>query len=252
MLGSDVWLGGAETAARECAEALSLPVITNGQARGVLPRGHALLVTRARSLALAEADLVIVVGVPLDFRLNYGSFGPKDAPAKVVHVADSPAGIAAHCPLAASAAGDLTAFFTAVSDAWGTQLAGDPDWLARLQETARASAEADAPLLASEADPIHPMRVYGELLKVLDDDAVVIGDGGDFVSFAGRLVEPAAARPLARPGPLRLPGHRPRLRDRRPPGPPVRPGRPHARRRRGRPVADGRGHPRPPQPARSS
>ena len=201
VLGSDVWLGGAETAARECAEALSLPVITNGQARGVLPRGHSLLVTRARSIALAEADLVIVVGVPLDFRLKYGSFGPKDAPASVVHVADSPAGIAAHCPLAASAAGDLTAFFTAVADAWGTQLAGDPDWLPRLQETARASAEADAPLLASEADPIHPMRVYGELLKVLADDAVVIGDGGDFVSFAGRLVEPAQPGRWLDPGP---------------------------------------------------
>jgi acetolactate synthase I/II/III large subunit len=201
VLGSDVWLGGAETAARGCAEALSLPVITNGQARGVLPRGHSLLVTRARSAALAEADLVIVVGVPLDFRLKYGSFGPKDAPAGVVHVADSAAGIAAHCPLAASAAGDLTAFFAAVTDAWGTQLAGDPEWLPRLQETARASAEADAPLMASEADPIHPMRVYGELLKVLADDAVVIGDGGDFVSFAGRLVEPAQPGRWLDPGP---------------------------------------------------
>ena len=201
VLGSDVWLGGAETAARECAEALSLPVITNGQARGVLPRGHSLLVTRARSAALAEADLVIVVGVPLDFRLRYGSFGPRDAPADVVHVADSAAGIAAHRPLAASAAGDLTAFFAAVTDAWGTQLAGDPDWLPRLQETARASAEADAELMASEADPIHPMRVYGELLKVLADDAVVIGDGGDFVSFAGRLVEPAQPGRWLDPGP---------------------------------------------------
>jgi acetolactate synthase I/II/III large subunit len=201
VLGSDVWLGGADTAARECAEALSLPVITNGQARGVLPRGHSLLVTRARSVALAEADLVIVVGVPLDFRLKYGSFGPKDAPAGVVHVADSPAGIATHCPLAASAAGDLTAFFTSVRDARGAQPAGDQDWLSRLQETARASAEADAPLLASEADPIHPMRVYGELLKVLADDAVVIGDGGDFVSFAGRLVEPAQPGRWLDPGP---------------------------------------------------
>jgi acetolactate synthase I/II/III large subunit len=201
VLGSDVWLGGADAAARQCAEALSLPVITNGQARGVLPRGHSLLVTRARTVALAEADLVIVVGVPLDFRLRYGSFGPKDAPASVVHVADSIAGVATHCPLAASAAGDLTAFFSAVTDAWGTQLAGDPDWLPRLQETARASAEADAPLLASDADPIHPMRVYGELLKVLDDDAVVIGDGGDFVSFAGRLVEPTKPGRWLDPGP---------------------------------------------------
>jgi len=201
VLGSDVWLDGAETAARVSAETLRLPVIANGQARGVLPRGHALLATRARSLAFAEADLVIVVGVPLDFRLRYGSFGPKDTVAKVVHVADSAAGIATHCPLAASAAGDLTAFFTALADACGQQPAGDPEWLPRLRQAAAASAAADAQLLASDATPVHPMRVYGELLRVLDDDAVVIGDGGDFVSFAGRLVEPKLPGRWLDPGP---------------------------------------------------
>ena len=115
VLGSDVWLGGAEDAARQAAQELRLPVIANGQARGVLPRGHELLVTRARSVALRQADLVIVAGTPLDFRLGYGSFGPKDAPARVVHVADAPGGIATHVPLAASAAGDLSAFFTALA-----------------------------------------------------------------------------------------------------------------------------------------
>src|SRR6476646_9601785 len=119
VLGSDVWLGAAETAARAAAEELSLPVITNGQARGVLPAGHDLLVTRARSVAFREADLVVVVGTPLDFRLGYGEFGGKDGapPAQVVHVADAPGQIATHCPLAASAAGDLAAFFTALADA---------------------------------------------------------------------------------------------------------------------------------------
>ena len=116
-----MWLGGAEAAALAAAEALRLPTVTNGQGRGVLPRGHSLLVTRARSVALAEADLVIVVGVPLDFRLRYGSFGPPDRPARVVHVADSPGGIATHCPLAASASGDLAAFFTALSSRAGTR-----------------------------------------------------------------------------------------------------------------------------------
>src|SRR5690242_16590706 len=66
VLGSDVWLGGAEDAARQAAQELRLPVIANGQARGVLPRGHELLVTRARSVALRQADLVIVAGTPLD------------------------------------------------------------------------------------------------------------------------------------------------------------------------------------------
>ena len=210
VLGSDVWLGRAEDAARQAAQELRLPVIANGQARGVLPRGHELLVTRARSVALRRADLVIVAGTPLDFRLGYGSFGPKDAPARVVHVADAPGGIATHVPLAASAAGDLSAFFTALA-ASGTGAGSgagsgagqaDPEWVPGLAEATRAALAADGPLLASEADPVHPARIYGELLKVLDDDAVVIGDGGDFVSFAGKYIEPLRPGGWLDPGPF--------------------------------------------------
>ena len=200
VLGSDVWLGRAEDAARAAAEALRLPVIANGQARGVLPRGHELLVTRARSAALRQADLVIVAGTPLDFRLGYGSFGPADAPAQVVHVADSPAGIATHVPLAGSAAGNLAAFFTALAASGAS--GADPDWALGLAEAVRAALAADGPLLASPADPVHPARIYGELLQVLDDDAVVIGDGGDFVSFAGKYVEPARPGGWLDPGPF--------------------------------------------------
>jgi acetolactate synthase-1/2/3 large subunit len=220
VLGSDVWLGGAEDAARLAAEELALPVIANGQARGVLPGGHALLVTRARSVALREADLVIVAGAPLDFRLGYGSFGPKDSPAQVVHVADAPGGIATHCPLAASFAGDLAAFFAALAaevtgapaaagggltgaaSGAGTPTAADPEWAARLAEAVRAARAADTGILGSDAEPVHPARIYGELLKVLDDDAVVIGDGGDFVSFAGKYIEPARPGGWLDPGPF--------------------------------------------------
>ena len=202
VLGSDVWLGAAEDAARRAAEELRLPVVANGQARGVLPRGHDLLVTRARAAALSGADLVIVAGAPLDFRLGYGSFGPKDAPAQVVHVADAPGGVAGHVPLAASAAGDLGAFFDGL-------LAGDPGggpgdrgWAPRLAEAVRAAHALDAAALASDAEPVHPARVYGELLRVLEETAVVIGDGGDFVSFAGKYIEPARPGDWLDPGPF--------------------------------------------------
>ena len=201
VLGSDVWLGRAEAAARACAEELRLPVITNGQARGIIPGGHELLVSRARGLALAEADLVIVAGTPLDFRLKYGAFGPKDAPAQVVHVADAPEGLATHCTVAVGVAGGLESFFTGLA-AFSSPGRRDQDWLSRLQEAVRASAAADAPLLAAEADPIHPVRIYGELLRQLADDAVVIGDGGDFVSFAGRHVEPGKPGNWLDPGPF--------------------------------------------------
>jgi len=55
--------------------------------------------------------------------------------------------------------------------------------------------------LGSAADPIHPARTYGELSPRLEDDAVVIGDGGDFVSFAGKYVEPKRPGGWLDPGP---------------------------------------------------
>jgi thiamine pyrophosphate-dependent acetolactate synthase large subunit-like protein len=202
VLGSDVWLSGAEDAARQAAEALQLPVITNGQARGVLPAGHELLVTRARSLAFGEADLVIVVGTPLDFRLGYGEFGAKNGGprARVVHAVDAPDQVASHCPLAGSVVGDLTMAFTTLAGAAVPRKPGDP-WLERLQDAVSAAVAADGALLASDASPVHPMRIYGELTRILDDDAVVIGDGGDFVSYAGKYVEPKRPGGWLDPGP---------------------------------------------------
>ncbi|WP_084959327.1 acetolactate synthase [Thermoactinospora rubra] len=206
VLGSDVWMDRAEEAARDFAEAWRLPVIPNGQGRGVLPAGHELLVTRARGIAFGQADLVIVVGTPLDFRLAYGWFGGKEgAPlARVVHIADAPSQLATHMQPAASASGDLSLVFWSLGAACGdagvkpTRYA---DWVTRLSEAAAAAIAQDAELLAAESDPIHPMRIYGELAKVLADDAVVIGDGGDFVSYAGKYVEPKRPGNWLDPGP---------------------------------------------------
>jgi len=79
-----------------------------------------------------------------------------------------------------------------------------PDWSAwveELQAGVRAAVERDSALLSAEADPIHPARIYGELVPRLADDAVVIGDGGDFVSFAGKFVEPQRPGGWLDPGP---------------------------------------------------
>jgi acetolactate synthase-1/2/3 large subunit len=207
ILGSDIWLDGAENAARAAAEELQLPVIANGQGRGILPSGHPLLVTRARSVALGEADLVLVAGTPLDFRLGYGRFGGKNGtpPARVVHLADAPEHVATHCELAGSAAGELAAIFSGLADAAGTGTAEGAawtqDWLPRLQAISKQATADDAALLASNANPVHPLRIYGELAPLLADDAVIIGDGGDFVSYAGKYVEPQQPGGWLDPGP---------------------------------------------------
>ncbi len=206
VLGSDVWLDSADEAARSAAEELQLPVVANGQGRGVLPAGHELLVTRARSLAFGQADLVIVAGTPLDFRLGYGEYGGAGGapPADVVHVADTPGQIATHRALAGSAAGDLRAFFIALitqAQQAGLTRRWTQDWLPSLTQACRSAASADADLLASDAVPIHPMRIYGELAPLLEPDAVVIGDGGDFVSYAGKYIEPRQPGGWLDPGP---------------------------------------------------
>ncbi|PSL06658.1 acetolactate synthase-1/2/3 large subunit [Haloactinopolyspora alba] len=205
VLGSDVWLDGAEQAARRFADETGIPVITNGMGRGLLPSGHRLLVNRARSTAFGRADVVLVVGTPLDFRLGFGTFGGGDgaAPARVVHLADSPAQLTTHVELAAHATGDLSAVLDGVLDSYteATRHVDHGDWTRRLHDQVSAALERDRALLTADADPIHPARVYGELNALLDDDAVIIGDGGDFVSWAGKFIEPGRPGCWLDPGP---------------------------------------------------
>ncbi|MEZ5185547.1 MAG: acetolactate synthase [Candidatus Nanopelagicales bacterium] len=203
ILGSDVWNDFAEEAAVRMAQTLELPVIPNGMGRGVVPGGSPLLVTRARSQALKNADVVVVVGTPLDFRLGYGKFGPADAPAEVIHVVDHPAQISWHASPTAAAAGDLSQTLDAITDAWEvhSQHVARSHWLQGLQDAAAAAEARDAEVLNSTVDPIHPARIYGELNRRLADDTVVIGDGGDFVSFAGKFIEPKRPGHWLDPGP---------------------------------------------------
>ena len=201
VLGSDVWLDRAEESAARFAAESGIPVVANGMGRGILPRGHPLLVTRARSTAFQRADLVIAAGTPLDFRLGYGAF---PGGADVVHLADSPG--RARRPRRTSRNscrrpdGGVRRPARRVhrpaspepSDGLGRRLAGP----------CGAAAVTDAAVLGADSDPIHPARIYGELMPLLADDAVVIGDGGDFVSWAGKFVEPGRPGCWLDPGPF--------------------------------------------------
>ena len=184
IAGSDVWWEGAWDALRAAVEALRVPTFVNGLGRGCLPADHELSFSRTRGLLKSEADVVMVIGTPLDFRLSFGSFGS----AQVVHVVDHPDRRAGHVQAAASPAGDLTAVLTGFADFAGDRADHEP-WIARLRDAETAASTADGPLLAADTDPIKPTRIYGELRRRLDRDAVVVCDGGDFVSYAGKYIE---------------------------------------------------------------
>lgn len=195
IAGSDVYWNGAWDAMTALVEKGRIPTFTNGMGRGTLPADHELAFSRARATALKGADLVIVAGTPLDFRLGFGKFGD----AQVVHIMDTAEAIARHVPLAASASGDIGAIFTAMAT---TLVPADTSsWVERLNDDERAKRASDEVDLTADSDPILPGRIYGELKKRLERDAVVICDGGDFVSYAGRFIDVYTPGAWMDPGP---------------------------------------------------
>jgi acetolactate synthase I/II/III large subunit len=179
------WARGEHALVRLCEE-LSVPVFLNGLARGCVPADHPMFFSRARGAGLKGADLALVVGVPMDFRLGFGgSFGDDT---QVVVLGSTPP----ERPHPREVAAELYGGVAATLDALCEGAAGGPErsgWAAELREVEnekRAGEQAD---LNDDRAPLHPLRVYHELSQVLDRDAIVIGDGGDFVSFAGRVIE---------------------------------------------------------------
>jgi acetolactate synthase I/II/III large subunit len=199
IAGANVWLDRAEDALLRLVESAGLPVFMNGQGRGCVPASHELAFARARSTAMREADVVVVAGTPLDFRLGFGqSFAGE---AKVVHLDSHPELIAQHVELAAAVGGDLRACLNGLADA----IERPPEtkaWVGRLAEVEADKKAAAEEELRTPQRPIHPMRIYGELLPLLQRDAVVVGDGGDFVSYAGREIKSEEPGCWLDPGPF--------------------------------------------------
>jgi acetolactate synthase-1/2/3 large subunit len=185
IVGSDVYWEAAWPALTRFVETMRVPCWFNGLGRGCLPADHELAFTRTRGLLKTDADLVVVIGTALDFRLGFGRFG--DAP--VVHICDAPESRAAHVATAASPAGDLTAILDGMTAWTGASRADHEPWIAHVRDAESAAAARERELLDAGGDAIKPTRVYGELGKRLERDAVVICDGGDFVSYAGKYVE---------------------------------------------------------------
>jgi acetolactate synthase-1/2/3 large subunit len=185
IAGSDVYWAGGWEALRAAVDNLRVPCFANGMGRGCLPPDHELSFSRTRGRLRTDTDVVVVAGTPLDFRLGYGSFGS----ARVVHLVDSADGVAAHVPSALPVVGDLAAILAGLAEWSGSREDHDP-WIKSLREAEDASRESDRTLLSAAADPIKPTRVFGELARRLEPDGVVICDGGDFASYAGKYIDP--------------------------------------------------------------
>jgi acetolactate synthase-1/2/3 large subunit len=188
MAGTDLYWGHGEDALRTLVERLRIPVFLNGLGRGCLPADHELYFSRARGDALRGADVALVVGVPLDFRLGFGKAFADETEIVVIDVAeptrDHPRSVSAELY------GALPATLAALQEGGGAGSRPERErWIESLRSTEQEKRATERPEMEDARAPLHPMRIYGELAQLLDRDAIVVCDGGDFVSYAGRVVD---------------------------------------------------------------
>jgi acetolactate synthase-1/2/3 large subunit len=193
MAGTGLYWGHGEDALLALAGELRIPVFLNGLARGCVPADHELFFSRARGAGLSGADVALVIGVPLDFRLGFGAaFGPETEIVVIDAVEperDHPRPVAGELYGALPATlGALGATGGASGGAGGGASAREA-WIASLRAIEDEKRAAEAEESGDPRAPLHPMRVYAELAPVLDRNAVIVCDGGDFVSYAGRMVD---------------------------------------------------------------
>src|SRR5215203_1139931 len=200
MAGSGLYWGRGEEELRALAEALGIPVFLNGLGRGCLPADHELAYSRARGAGLKGSDVALVVGVPMDFRLGFGgSFGEET---KIIRLDVAPNALVANRAPAVDLVGDVRASLAALREGAGGVAPRTGAWLEQLRAVEEEKRAAERAELEDGRSPLHPMRVYRELNEVLDRDAIVVGDGGDFVSYAGRLIETFEPGCWMDPGPF--------------------------------------------------
>jgi len=204
LLGTQVWSSRSHQEAIDLVRALNVPAFFNGAARGVLPPGDPHHFHRTRGDAFKEADLIIIVGTPFDFRMGYGK--RLRAEATVVQIdmdyktvgknRDVSLGIVGH-------PGAVLAGVLAATTAGGDNGAkGRADWMAQLRALEESKTEKLMPLFTTDKSPISPYRVAWELNEFLTEDTIYIGDGGDVVTISAQAVQPRTPGHWMDPGAL--------------------------------------------------
>lgn len=202
MAGSSVWWSQAAKELREFVESVGAPLFLNAMGRGSIPPDHPLLFSLARRFALSQADVVAVIGTPLDFRLGYGRPPTFSEEAKVIQVDFEATDIGKNRPIEVGISGDVRAVLGQITREIQGRPGQESEWVRELREGESSIRKEDEPALDSNAIPIHPLRLCREIRDFLDRDATVIGDGGDIVSFAARALNIYYPGHWLDPGPM--------------------------------------------------
>jgi acetolactate synthase I/II/III large subunit len=197
------WSEGGD-ALRRFVDATSIPCFTNGMGRGQLPMSHPQFFNRSRKQALSEADLVVLAGTPLDFRMRYGAAIPEGTTIVQLDLDETLIGQnrSADVGLAGNLGVNLDALLQALTAQGHAVDAGA--WSAQLRALEVAAEEQLAAQLTSDEVPIDPLRLCAAIAELVDSDPemIVIGDGGDIVAQASKVLRVPDRGTWMDPGPL--------------------------------------------------
>ncbi|GAB1824593.1 thiamine pyrophosphate-binding protein [Herbidospora sp. RD11066] len=204
LLGSQVWTTRGTDAAIDFVRGLNVPAYMNGSGRGTLPPGDPHHFQLSRRYAFNEADLIIIVGTPFDFRMGYGKrLSPT---ANVVQIDLDYRTVGKNRDIDLGIVGDpgliLAAAAQAVSGRVDTGAAKRKVWIEELRTVETQAFQKRLPRQLSESTPIDPYRLVHEINEFLTEDTIYIGDGGDIVTFSGQVVQPKSPGHWMDPGPL--------------------------------------------------
>ncbi len=204
LLGSQVFMARGHEAAIDLGRALNIPLYMNGASRGILPPGDPHYFNRTRRHAFNEADVLVIVGTPFDFRMGYGKRISEKA--TLVQIDQDYRTVGKNRDISLGLAGDPGAILKAVQDATTGRsdngASGRETWLAELRAAEGAAADKLMPLFLSDQDPIHPYRLAWEINEFLTDKTIYIGDGGDIVTISAQAVQPRGPGNWMDPGAL--------------------------------------------------
>jgi acetolactate synthase-1/2/3 large subunit len=205
LFGQQVWASGSAQEAIDFVRALDIPCYMNGASRGMLPPGDPHHFDRTRRLAFTEADVLLIVGTPFDFRMGYGRRISKDL--TLVQCDLDYRTVGKNRDIDLGLPGHPGAILTAVAQAASGGIDGGKrqlrqQWMEKLRAAEAAALEKLMPLFSSDRSPIHPYRLAWEINEFLGDDTIYIGDGGDVVTISAQAVRPRGPGQWMDPGAL--------------------------------------------------
>jgi len=195
------WRWSANRAAlSSLLEEVKLPTFVNGMARGALPPGHPCRFGHCRRKALGQADVVVILGTPLDFRLAYGEAINSDA--KLVQVDLDGGEIGRNRQVDLGIVGDSGHVLSGLLERLRGRAPRTEAWLQTLHDLEGERLAKIATEVDDASDPINPLHLCSRINRFIDDNTIVVGDGGDFVATAAYVLEPRGAGSWMDPGPL--------------------------------------------------